>query len=400
MAKKKKIEKNKRSSICLVMIVKNESAVIRKCIDSVKDYIDYWVICDTGSTDDTKSTIQSTMDEYEIPGELHDSEWIDYGTNRTESLQLSFGKCDYRLIIDADDTLEVGDADNLFVGLEADHYKIRIKLGEIAYFRTQLVKSDQDWKYVGVLHEYLEGPKDMNLTEGFIEEAEMNAAVSGDTRDIKGESKYHNDALIFEKELLTKPDLEPGLKSRYQFYLAQSYRDAQMYERSIEAYEKRVGLGGWAEEVYISLYMIAKMKLALKHPDNEVIDAFLRAWEYRPIRLEAAYALIRVLISNKRYFFAFTIATMCMRMQPCDDILFVESEVWTWKMTDEYSVLAYFTGNIKEAYLACNSVRNLPEFITFPESDQNRIIKNLETFERIYNEQYPSRKKSTEVVES
>jgi hypothetical protein len=89
-----------------------------------------------------------------------------------------------------------------------------------------------------------------------------------------------------------------------------------------------------------------------------------------------------------------------MRMQPCDDILFVESEVWTWKMTDEYSVLAYFTGNIKEAYLACNSVRNLPEFVTFPESEQNRILKNLETFERIYKEQYPSRKKSTEVVES
>ena len=40
------------------MIVKNESAVIKRCLDSVKEIIDYWVIIDTGSTDDTKEIIQ------------------------------------------------------------------------------------------------------------------------------------------------------------------------------------------------------------------------------------------------------------------------------------------------------------------------------------------------------
>jgi glycosyltransferase involved in cell wall biosynthesis len=76
---KKKIQKTERASVCLVMIVKNESEVIRRCIESVKDYIDYWVICDTGSTDDTKKIIQETMDEFGIKGELHDREWVDYG---------------------------------------------------------------------------------------------------------------------------------------------------------------------------------------------------------------------------------------------------------------------------------------------------------------------------------
>jgi len=44
---KKKMSKAERASVCLVMIVKNESEVIRRCIESVKDYIDFWVICDT-----------------------------------------------------------------------------------------------------------------------------------------------------------------------------------------------------------------------------------------------------------------------------------------------------------------------------------------------------------------
>jgi hypothetical protein len=336
------------------------------------------------------------MDEFGIKGELHDSEWVDYGTNRTESLNLSKGKGDYRLIIDADDYMDVGDPDKLFTDLTEDSYKVRIKLGEITYFRTQIVRSNQDWKYVGVLHEYLEGPRGVELTEGYIEEAQMIASVSGDTRDIKGQSKYYNDALIFERELVTKPDLDEGLKARYQFYLAQSYRDAQMYDRSIKEYEKRVELGGWPEEVYISLYMIAKMKMALNQSDEAVNDAFMKAWEFRPVRLEAPYVLIRYLVSKKRYFYAFTIASMCLRMRPCDDILFVENDIWKWKMTDEYSVLAYYTGNIKEAYVACKSILELPEYEDLSSSEKERIGKNFETFEKIYNEHVLNKKKESQ----
>jgi glycosyltransferase involved in cell wall biosynthesis len=39
--------------ICLNMIVKNESKTIKRLLESVISIIDYYVICDTGSTDDT-----------------------------------------------------------------------------------------------------------------------------------------------------------------------------------------------------------------------------------------------------------------------------------------------------------------------------------------------------------
>ena len=77
----------KQPSICLVMIVKNESKVIRRCIDSVRNYINYWVIVDTGSTDGTQDLIKEIMDEYGIKGELHERPWVDFGYNRTESLE-------------------------------------------------------------------------------------------------------------------------------------------------------------------------------------------------------------------------------------------------------------------------------------------------------------------------
>jgi hypothetical protein len=138
--------------------------------------------------------------------------------------------------------------------------------------------------------------------------------------------------------------------------------------------------------------MIAKMKMALNQSEELVNDAFMKAWEFRPVRLEAPYVLIRHLVSKKRYFYAFTIASMCLRMRPCDDILFVENEIWKWKMTDEYSVLAYYTGNIKEAYVACKSIIELPEYEDLTLSEKERIKKNFETFEKIYNEHVLNKK--------
>jgi hypothetical protein len=61
-------------------------------------------------------------------------------------------------------------------------------------------------------------------------------------------------------------------------------------------------------------------------------------------------------------------------------------------MTDEYSVLAYYTGNIKEAYVACKSILELPEYNEIHPSEQERIKKNFETFEKVYNEHVLNKK--------
>ena len=124
----------------------------------------------------------------------------------------------------------------------------------------------------------------------------------------------------------------------------------------------------------------------MEKPDDEIVSSFLKAWEYRPVRLEAAYNLIRFLVSRQRYFFGFTIASTCMRMQPCEDILFVEADIWSWKMADEYSVLAYYTGNIKESYNSCMHIMKAPIFNDIEKEEKDRILKNFETFEKVYKE--------------
>src|SRR5215510_11814980 len=88
------------STICLSMIVRNEAHVIARALRSVRGIIDYWIVCDTGSTDATIPLVFEAL--CGIPGELHAHEWVDFGHNRSLAIALARDKADYSLIIDAD----------------------------------------------------------------------------------------------------------------------------------------------------------------------------------------------------------------------------------------------------------------------------------------------------------
>src|ERR1700719_1626969 len=82
------------STICLCMIVRDDAAVIERCLTSVRGVIDSWVICDTGSTDATQDVVR------------REREWQNFGANRTELMALARGRADYLLLLDPDMTLE------------------------------------------------------------------------------------------------------------------------------------------------------------------------------------------------------------------------------------------------------------------------------------------------------
>ena len=64
-------------TICLNMIVKNEAAIIEETLANITDHIklDYYVISDTGSTDDTAGVIRRFFDAKGIAGEIHHDGW-------------------------------------------------------------------------------------------------------------------------------------------------------------------------------------------------------------------------------------------------------------------------------------------------------------------------------------
>ena len=90
-------QEKKCPTLCLNMIVKDESHIIESTLQNLLKYIsfDYWVICDTGSTDTTPDIIRSFFASRNIPGELVFHTWKDFGYNRTLALEVAFMKTDY-----------------------------------------------------------------------------------------------------------------------------------------------------------------------------------------------------------------------------------------------------------------------------------------------------------------
>ena len=71
------------SKFCLLMIVRDESSIITRALESVRNVITSYYIMDTGSRDNTQEIIRNWMLERMIPGEVCSCEWKNFGYNKS-----------------------------------------------------------------------------------------------------------------------------------------------------------------------------------------------------------------------------------------------------------------------------------------------------------------------------
>jgi tetratricopeptide (TPR) repeat protein len=322
------------ATIGLCMIVKDEAAVIERCLASVRGLIDTWTICDTGSTDETPALVAAALRG--IPGTLHERPWRDFGTNRSELMALARATADYLLLIDADMTVrgELGREP-----LTADAYLLRHD-GDLEYWIPRLVRGDRRWRYEGATHEYLTSDDafDSQPLETLVVEHHGDGGSRAD--------KFERDRRLLEAAVAR----DPG-DARAAFYLAQTLRDMGDDEAAIEAYERRVELGGWDEEVYYAAYQ--RGALIGRRDVDAGIAALQQAAALRPQRAEALHELARLSRVVGRHDDAYAYAGQGLQLPRPDDRLFVHADVHDWGLTFERAVAAYFVGRPGEA-LALN----------------------------------------------
>jgi tetratricopeptide (TPR) repeat protein len=325
------------------MIVRNEAEVIERCLVSVRDLVDTWVISDTGSSDGTQDLIRAALKG--IPGELHEEPWVNFGSNRTLNIGHARGKADYLLLIDADMVVR---QEGTLPALTADSYMLR-HAGDTEYRIKRLVRGDSKWRYEGATHEYLttdERDLPANLDALVIE----HFADGGSRSD-----KFLRDARLLREDL----ERDPG-NPRTVFYLAQTMRDLGSVEEAIELYERRARMDGWAEEVYYALLQVG----VLRTETNDwpaAMDAFARAWDARPQRMEACYELSSRLRLMGRYQLAHVFARAALDRAMPDDWLFLQPWVYRWGMLFEYSVTSYWVGDPRASLEACDRLLAMPD---------------------------------------
>ena len=143
------------NSICLNMIVKNESKIIKRLLKSILPIIDTYCICDTGSTDNTIQIIKEFFNKNKIDGKIIENPFKNFCYNRNHSLNACYGMSDYILLLDADMVLNIK---NFNKNILIDNYVIYILQGsnDFYYKNIRIIKNNKDFKYYGVTHEYLD----------------------------------------------------------------------------------------------------------------------------------------------------------------------------------------------------------------------------------------------------
>lgn len=351
--------------ICLSMIIKNESAVIERCLRSALPFIHSWAISDTGSTDGTQDIVRRVMAS--VPGELIERPWVDFSTNRNQALELAKKYGDYALIIDADEIFEA-DGDFSFGALDAPGYLLELIYGQTRYRRVALPRLDAQWEWKGVLHEALVSP--LAAQAKYLPGLRIRVFTDGARSQQTQEQKFSHDAEVLRNALVKEPD-----NARYAFYLAQSLRDAGKLAESLAAYEKRIAMGGWPEEVYFSKLQVASLLERTNAPYPTVVAAWIDAYDFRPTRAEAPCELARYLRLQKRYTAAREFARIACALVRPEDVLFIDEAVYIWRARDELSISAYWSGDRDLSARLCRELLADPHL---PQEQRARVQKNLE----------------------
>ena len=130
---------------------------------------------------------------------------------------------------------------------------------------------------------------------------------------------------------------------RYHFYLAQSYFDSQQWEKSREAYKKRVELGGWNEEVFYSQFRVGLLCAIMQEPPEVTIHEFTCAYNIRPIRAEPLVEISKIYRSIEKPAAAYIFAKQAVETPyPAEDILFISEDVYRYGALDEISATAFY----------------------------------------------------------
>ena len=378
--------------ICLNMIVRNEAKNIKRLLNSVKDSIEYYVICDTGSTDNTPKIIEETMQEYGIPGEIHHHDWKNFGHNRTLALYAAtlalFEKrhnCDKVLVIDADEKLEVTDP-LWYKGLDRERtYQLMKKDKTMSYPVDHLINIKHEthlWK--GPAHNYVHR---VNARPSLL--APKGVAIIRDSSTLGGKStrfkttkeKYLYDAGLFEAELKKDPT-----DARSQFYLAQSYKDAREYGKAIEHYLKRANMQNtWEQERYVSFF-----NAGLLHEVNgdikSAVELYKKAFDLISSRAEAPTRLGNILRNTGKNEEAYEITKRAsLELKITGRELFRINSYYEWKLIDCNFTNALKLKKYNEAKVIIKKLVDDIEKnkIIIDKKDLNRILNNNKILEKL-----------------
>lgn len=261
-------------TISLAMIVKNEEAVLARCLQCVTKIADEIIIVDTGSDDETCAIAQR------FPVKLYHYDWQDdFAAARNYAFSLA--TMDYILWLDGDDVISELDQQKLLdwkhSEIQPDMVMMKYHIGLDAqgqplfsYYRERLLKRSMQFQWVGAIHEAITPQGEIQYSEIAITHRKEKA--NDPNRNLR----------IFEKLL----DQGNMLSPREQYYYARELYYHERYEQAIhqfDAFLKR--RQGWVENCIDACRLKGRCHQLLKQ-NEQAMSALFESFHYDVPRAE------------------------------------------------------------------------------------------------------------------
>ena len=329
--------------LTLTMILKDEARTIARTLESARSCVDRWCIVDTGSTDGTQDAVREALRD--VPGTLYEEPFVDFATTRNRALDLCRDSTAFILWMDADDLLIGGEALRSFLEQEQprrspdrEAYYVRVETEGATFDSARVVESRASWRFRGVVHEVLmhpDRPPPVHRIPNVVIRHLTDSHASARSR-----ARWEKDVGLLEAELAKNPRA-----TREAFYLAMTLYWLGRAEEAIAAFDRRIALGGWNEEVFYAKLSKARAANLARRPWPEALALFLEAHAQAPHRAEPLVDIALHYDGEKNHALALLFARPAYELPLPADALFVEEDAYLWRAADLVGTHAYWLGD-------------------------------------------------------
>ena len=321
------------------MIVKNEAAVLARCLDSIKEAVDEIIIVDTGSKDQTKTIAKKYTDK------IYDFTWIDdFSAARNEAF--SKATMDYQMWLDADDIIPKKSLEKIIALKGALDSKTDIvTMKYLAHFdeqgspvlsfsRERMTRREKGYIWQDPVHEFIQQYGNILHTDIEVHhKKEEEGSVSTRNIDI-----YNN--LVKSGASLTPRQL---------YYYAREHKDHGMWIGAAYYFEKFLATKqGWIEDNIAACYNLAICYSRLEDREK-ILPILLKSFEYDAPRAEICTEIGYWYKQAQQYDIALKWFQAGARLDPPATQGFVLQDYWGYIPNIESCVCCCYLGEYERA---------------------------------------------------
>ena len=328
-------------TISLCMIVKNEAAILERCLSAIAPAVDEIIIADTGSSDRTKAIARK------FTSHIFDFPWND---NFSDARNFSFSKASmqYCMWLDADDVITPDNLKKLqdlkrTLPPRTDIVMLQYATGfdsgqspSFFYYRERLIRRQGGFLWQGAVHECI-APSGNIIYSNIVIEHRPPAGHSHTQRNLK----------IYEKALRHGSVLSARDTLYYARELAAAGRTEDACSQFIKVIEDA---GAWAENRIEACKNLSDALISLGRTED-AMDALFKSFSFDLPRAETLCSLGDLFKIQKRYpqaIYWYTLALHCQEHP--ENGGFTDREKYGYYPCVQLCVCYFFAGDPQTAF--------------------------------------------------